>query len=749
MRKLMWFTIGLGIVCALFAYILPLRLMWAVAAVAAAGLAGSWLFSRRWKWLGRITLLCGGAMIGLWLFFGFQVFRVDPLIPVDGTQQQLTLTAADYGRPTDSGTRVDATASIGGQTVKIRAFVQNEIQIQPGDRLSGNFRLRLTFPDGTDGSSYHAAASVFFLAYQSGELGHIPTEARQFRYLPIHLRESIKGILGRAFSQDVYPFVVALLLGDTSQIDYELDTAFRISGIAHLVAVSGMHVAVLYGVIQMLAMRRRFLTALLTIPALLLFTAIAGFTPSITRASLMIGLMVLGQALNHEYDAPTALSFSCLVMLVANPFVITSVSFQLSVACVVGILIFSSPIQAWIEDKLPKFKPKSIPGRFVKSITVSVGVSLSSTVMVTPLCALYFGTVSTIGILTNLCTLWAANLLFYGIILTIPLYLIWAGLGQALGWILAWLARFVTGTAVLFSRLPLAAVYVESPFIMAWLFLLYMLLVVLLLQKHKKPLALGCWACLALCVALVLSWTVPRLSGTRLTVLDVGQGQAILIQNGGRTMLVDCGGDNDEDTADLVANTLLSQGIRRLDAVVVTHCDRDHAGGIPYLLTRIPTDHLLYPATETIPVCPGGNNPLAVSQDQMLTLGDCKVTVFAPPLLPDDNDNSLCVLVEGADLKILITGDRSDFGEFLLLQFHSLPDVDVLIAGHHGSGRSTSQALLDAVRPETVVISVSEDNGYDHPSQELLKRLELAGCSVLRTDRDGTVVLFGKQKALS
>ena len=129
-----------------------------------------------------------------------------------------------------------------------------------------------------------------------------------------------------------------------------------------------------------------------------------------------------------------------------------------------------------------------------------------------------------------------------------------------------------------------------------------------------------------------------------------------------------------------------------------------------------------------------------VDRDVKLTFDEAELTIFGPIYNGSSNENSLCVLFETENCAILVTGDRSDFGERMLLRSHDLPDVDLLIAGHHGSKYSTSQELLQAVTPETVIISAGADNRYGHPHPELLERLADFGCIVYRTDLQGTIL---------
>ena len=741
----MWFTIGFAAVCGICVYAMPSAPILPLFLICAVLFAFSWIASGKWKWLRCLGLAALGAMLSLWMFLGYQMLYLDPIRTFDGGTYTVQLTASDYSYSTDYGIGVDCTAKVAGKTVKVRAYLDDVDAVQPGDTLSGAFRLKMTTPGGEKESDYHAGSGIFLLAYQAGDILQESGDPSALRYYPVRLREQIRSILLRCFPEDVFPFIQALLLGDTSLISYELDTAFKVSGIRHIIAISGLHVSVFYGLVSIFTFKKRFLTALVCIPILLLFAAVAGFTPSVTRACIMIILMILAQAFNQTYDSPTALSFACLVMLIANPFVISSVSFQLSVASVAGILLFSSRINGWIISRFPRIKSRTLPGRLLHLISASLAVTLGAISLTTPLCAYYFGTISLISPLTNLLTLWAVNLVFNGVVLTVALSLLSLPFACLCGSVLAYLARYICATALLFSRFPLAAVYTASIYTLLWLIFCYILLAVFLFQRKKRPAILLCCAILGLCISLLASWSEPYLSETRLTVLDVGQGQSILLQSGGRTILIDCGGDNDESAANTAANTLLSQGVTELDAVILTHCDRDHAGGLPYLLTRVPADLLLLPpgtdeTTLRPSTDPNISRSVQVSETLVFTIGDCTVTIFAPPMVKDSNENSLCILYESNGCNILITGDRSSFGENFLLRENQLPDVDVLIAGHHGSKYSTSEELLAAVTPEIVIISVGESNYYGHPAPQLLERLSDFGCAVFRTDLSGTVI---------
>ena len=522
-----------------------------------------------------------------------------------------------------------------------------------------------------------------------------------------------------------------------------MDTALKVSGIRHIVAVSGLHISILFGVVFLVLRTRRWLLFFVSLPVLLFFAAVTGFSPSVTRACLMCGLMALGGAVKGEYDGLTSLSFAALCMLLWNPFVLLSVSFQLSIASVAGILLFAAPIAGWLQSRLGT---KSRRGKkLISWFSGSVSVSVSAVLFSTPISAYYFGSVSLVGVLTNLLTIWVIPFLFCGIAAVCLLTGLLPTLCCFLGTVLAWPIRYVLLVSGILSRIPFASVYTKSGYITAWLVLCYGLLVLFLaLGRRRGRLLFGIGA-VSLVGAILASVIIPKQDALRLHVLDVGEGQAILLQAGRENFLIDCGGSSDTKTADVVAQTLLSQGVFRLDGLVLTHSDRDHANGVENLLTRIKIDHFYFPdqgeskLVETLKN-DRTNAVTMINRDYEIPFGTGKILLLEPGNTKADNENCMCVLFESKECVILITGDRSRTGERALLQRYILPPVDILIAGHHGSGKSTSHELLQAVHPQTVIISVGT-NSYGHPSAELLQRLAEYNCTVYRTDQHGSVLV--------
>lgn len=732
MRRLVFWALGISLACGLWVYGGISAMVPALAIV--AGLL-SLLLSRLGK--KRLGALGFGLLLGLLCCVGWAQFRWQYANGLDDTLQQASIRICDYGEETTYGVAAQGRVTLEGRTWQVRVYLNGDSSLEPGMTVTGSFRIRSVAPGNPEENTYYTSRSSELLLYQKGEVS-IQESATTLRDFPAMVRQRLRALLENAFPEDTRGFAKALLLGDTAGLDYETDTALKTSGIRHIVAVSGLHVSIFFGALEMLTLRKRYLTALLGFPGLLLFAALMGFSPSVSRACVMVSLMLLARILDKEYDGPSALAFAVVVILFWNPGAIASVSFQLSVASVAGIYLFQPGIYKWLLAKFGVLRPKTLKTRFGHWVSGSVSVSLSATVLTTPLCAWYFGTVSLVAVVTNLLTLWMVSILFWGLCLTCLIGFLWPAGAFLLGWVLSWGFRYVLLVAKLLAKFPLAAVYTASPYIVAWLVFVYVLLGVFLLSQNRRPWVLGCCACIGLCLALLASWLEVSRDDVRITVLDVGQGQCILLQAEGRSFLVDCGGDSDTASAELAAHTLLSQGITKLDGLILTHCDRDHAGGVPYLLTQLEVALLIQPEDGTIQA---DVPTLYAREDLELTFETGCLQIFVPTFPGDSNESSLCVLLDTEKCDILITGDRSGFGERSLLHNHTLNTVDVLIAGHHGSKNSTCSELLEAVQPEIVCISAGQDNPYGHPADETLQRLAQFGCRVYRTDQFGTIII--------
>ena len=724
MRKLMWFSLGFSASCAACAYLLNQNFLW----LAAAGfaLAAVFLFLRK-KLLFYIALgLCLGS--GWYAFYDRYM-----LAPLQNLPEEICcrVTVADYPEYTEKETRAEVRLPWQGRSYRTQVTLNGRTDLKPGDRLEGTFRIRSRLREPSA-----AGRGRYLSAWSRGTVQKIPCDKVPVRFFAAKLRKEAENLIGTLFPEDSAGFAEALLLGDVSRLAYKDDLALRYSGLRHIAAVSGLHVSILCGLLMALMGKRRIPSALICPPLLLIFMSLSGYSPSAVRAGLMV-LLYLGALLfKREYDSLTALSAAALMMLVVRPDVICSVSFQLSFCCVLSILLLA-PVLSKKAEPVWKEQKNRLAGSVLHWAAGTLSVSIAAGLGAMPLCALYFGSVSLIGPLTNLLTLWAVPVIFCGILLSCGLGILWLPAGKLAGKIAAVLIRYVLGTARLLSRFPLASVFTASDGIAVWV-ILTAVLTVLYLIRRKNGWILTAVSAGVLVLAVGCSWLLPLRDQLRMTALDVGQGQCILLQSGGRNYLVDCGGSSDRKSGELAAQTLYSQGIFRLDGLILSHWDRDHVGGVPYLLAHLPADRI-YVNTEN-PTLPDLPECVTVQNVTRLSWSNAQMTLIPGEHGSSGNDSCICVLFQAADCDILITGDRSEAGELQLLSRTEIPDLEILAVGHHGSGSSSGKQFLEAVRPDCAVISVGKHNRYGHPDDAAVKRLEEAGCRIFRTDRDGTIL---------
>ena len=313
MRKLMWFAIGFAAACGIGAYLDPGTWLIPLLLTALFCTVGMW-YLMQWQKHCRIGIAVFlGLALGFGWFFVYDCLYLSGAKALDGKEAQAEIRVTDYSWETDYGTASDGEMVLDGKTYRVRFYLNENVTLLPGDRISGTFQFQTT--TGGEKTTFHRGEGIFLLVYQKGSSEYTFAEYLVNQDLPTFLRYSLTNLIEQLFPADTSPFAKALLLGDDTDLDYETETALKISGIRHVVAVSGLHVSVLFTMICFLSGKKRIVTALVGIPVLILFAAVVGFTPSVTRACAMQCMMMLAAALKRDYDPPTALSFAALVML--------------------------------------------------------------------------------------------------------------------------------------------------------------------------------------------------------------------------------------------------------------------------------------------------------------------------------------------------------------------------------------------------------------------------------------------------
>lgn len=764
MRKLASFALPFGVGIFLSAYLLPRTVQLAGAALCALIWVVCLLCWRRQREDKRLrpVLYTAGLAIALLWSWGYDMRTVYPAEQLAGTEETFVFQAADWSETGTYSVSVEARLlNPDGPDLGVLLYFypgdEKIPDIKPGDTLTCTVQLKLADTVGGEENGYYYSKGIFLTANAAAIPEVTPAENVPLKYWPALWRRAMGEHIAELFSDETAGLALALTTGDKSGLTGGFYTALKRCGLAHVVAVSGMHMSMVVMLAAMLVRRRRRkMMAIVSIPLVLAFMALTGFAPSVVRAGVMQILLLLGPALSREGDTVTSLSFALLLLLLQNPYAAMSVGLQLSFLSVAGILTITGRLNEKFFHrfllKKGKTKPRRLYNRAVRFLVGCVTMSIGAIAFTTPLTVYYFGTVSLISPLANLLTLWAVTALF---LLCLPA----AALGGVLpvaGKVLAALAepvswlfhRIVYGL----SSLPFASVSLETGrYILFWLLFVYAVIgACILFRKEKpKPIVPVCCCAIALAAALLFNALSLRGDGLAVTVLDVGQGQSILLATQSSTALVDCGGSGWEDPGDIAADYVQAMGKSTLDLLILTHYHSDHACGVPELMERLDVAALAVPDVEPDSALRAeilalaeekGTEVIFIEEDTTVELDSVSLTLYAPLGTGGGNEEGLSVLATQWDFDALITGDMNAAVERRLVKYGNLPDIELLVAGHHGSASSTSAELLEAVMPEYAVISVGY-NTYGHPAPETLDRLEQAGCTVWRTDLQGTITV--------
>lgn len=707
----------------------------------------------------KLLLVCLGLAVGfLWTgCYGF-LFR-DPAHALgDNEVREYTLEVTEYPEETEWGAVLNAKLSLAGTlNPKVSLYVgRDALSLRPGDIVTAHVKLSPSDFRHGEHIDYYQTLGIYLLGSVRGEIVLRERPAQlPIRYWPQWTANGVKDSIRQIFQEDVSGFLVALVTGDKSLLPTGLYAAFRRSGIAHIIAVSGLHISFLAAAISLLFKRRSPLSFLCVTLLIFFFAAAAGNSPSALRAAIMTTVILLAPLLGREDDKPTTLSAILVFFLLVRPYAVASVSLQLSFSSVAGIHLITTPLcHRWL-DRIPKWK--SVLGKLLRGIltwiATTLAVTLGALLFSIPISALVFHSVSLVGPLTNLLTLWAVSGTFMAGLLCALIGLISPMAAIVPARLTAWPARLVIWVAETISHLPFASLSLGSVYLIGWFLAAYFILLLWLFgRKETRPLIPLSVIGITLCAALLLNVLPSHAGALTVAALDVGQGASTLLYSKGHAVLVDCGGNAGDDPGDIAADYLQSLGTSRLDALILTHYHSDHAGGVPELLSRIKVSMLILPdVTPEEPLRQEilllakkyGCDVQLLKQDAHVTFGDASLEIYEPLGSGGANEEGLSVLCTAGDFDALITGDMNDVVERRLVKYKTLPDIELLMVGHHGSRTSTSEELLLATTPEIAVIS-SGYNTYGHPAPEALERLGAAGCEIYRTDQMGNITFTVK-----
>lgn len=691
--------------------------------------------------------------VGVLYAMGWSIRTLDPVLELDGIEVTACARAVDVPREKNGCRTLEIVLDLPGRP-KFTALVYDFDGVVPdlraGDRLSGSFQLRRA--DRLRGERYEGYLSrgILMLAYPKGEL--TVSEHTDLFCLPGRLAQAVEKQAQVLFSGETGAFETALLTGRKEALyaDAALNRAVAHAGIAHAVAVSGMHVSFVVGLALALCGTGR--AAILGIPSVIVFVLMMGMTPSVVRAGILYLTVLTAPLLRRESDGITSLLLALALILLLNPAAAASVGLQLSFGAMAGILLLSEPIRRAMSVR----RPKNRWLRRVRSGALNItAATLGASAGTIPLAAIHFGYIAPYSLLTNLLTYAVITLAFCLGYLACILSALCPPLGAAAAAVVTVCVRYVLWCAKAVAALPGSVLYTENPLFVQWmLFTALLFAAAWIFGKPGKFRAVfpASLAVLALCACcLMVNLAAPCLS-PRITVLDVGQGQCVLLMAQGRTVVIDCGsGGTLESAGERAGEYLRARGVKRIDALVLTHLHADHANGARELLETVQADRLILAADLDdsdglrddilAAAAERGTQLCLIEEDMRLEAGQIALTILSPLGTGNANERGLVIRGSIGSFDVLVTGDIGSSTERELVHSFDLQGIELLIAGHHGSAGSSSLELMEAVRPESAVISVGY-NSFGHPTAEAIERLTGFDARLYRTDLNGNVTFY-------
>ena len=547
----------------------------------------------------------------------------------------------------------------------------------------------------------------------------------------------------------------ALLTGDKSAMDEDIRSLYQENGIAHILAVSGLHLSILgLGVYELLRHFGRSKAASGSVAALLIISygILTGCSGSALRAVLMLLLRFLAAAVGRSYDMLTAMAAAALFLLWKEPFMLFGAGFQLSFLAVLAIGLC---------HVLPAPKHPLLEGLWL---------SFYLQLLTLPVILFHYFRFPLYGIFLNLIVLPLMGCVIYSGVFGVGLF----ALSEKLATIAVggghWILRLYTLLCTHFAALPYSSLLLGRPS-MHSILLYYTALGVVtwaFAERHAAERS-GLAACRLPLPCIVLPLLLSMLclpakqpQGLEITTLDVGQGDGFILRNQGLVMSVDGGSTSDQRLGENVLVPYLeSQGIGHIDLALITHCDADHYSGIRYLLeeeSKMTIGELLLPRVAMQDARYDALRDAAAARDvriryfgqgDCIDLGEVEIRGYYPAgteRLEAANDHSIGMLLRAPDFQMLFTGDMDEDCERQMLAAlweanAGYPKIDVLKAGHHGSHTSSSEALLAALRPDYAILSYGVGNDYGHPHAETRERLRRYDVKMLETGVMGEIRL--------
>lgn len=569
------------------------------------------------------------------------------------------------------------------------------------------------------------------------------------------IRQRIDQIYKSIYTKETAAFLKGLTLGDKSDIEKDVITAFKYSGVSHVLAVSGMHLAFLTGIIWALLSAVQvnlYVRSIIQLIVIWSFAAVTQFSPSCCRAAIMLSIYHIGILKNKESDSYTALSVAVALCCLPCPYSVLNPSLMLSGSSTFGILLLSRKISSAFSLRCKRF---SLLEKLYNILKNSICMSIAATIFTMPVLIFFFQSISLSSPITNALIIIPIEIMFT--LALISLVFCWiTPLHPIFSFCMQQMYNYGCSVTRLIEKFPTGMMYFTDWRFWVFFILLVVILVAIFLLSFRFEYfpknGVAILLVLVLYGGLLASFYIPK-NEVNVYFVSAGQGNTTLITANGSAVLIDCGGSG--LGARSLEKTLMKAGVRNIEAMYFTHLDKDHIVYAPDLVKRYQPKKIVVPERSTYSE-DGGKllytaRSCGVQVDEVVynqnehILDKATLEIFAEHAgisSVDENENSLVYRLTFGKTRVLFMGDLTSEGEEYLLMLKKDLQSDIIEIGHHGSATSSSEELLSASGAKYAVISVGKNNSYNLPSKKVLRRLNTMGFEIFRTDLDGTVAVI-------
>ncbi|MBR6033714.1 MAG: DNA internalization-related competence protein ComEC/Rec2 [Clostridia bacterium] len=673
---------------------------------------------------------------------------------------------------------IDNLQNLGNVTFKLYVKKNEKTKrLEYGDKINiTKGTIELSEParnyGGFSEENYFKSKKIFGKIYANKEDIEIVAKTRltidKFGY---YARESIKKNIRKYIPEENAKILIAVLEGEKSELANNTIEEFRKSNLIHILCISGAHISFLVmginKITEFLGRNKRLKISILTVFMLI---CIIGFSASTLRACIMAIIALTGKLFFKKSDSINAISISFIFLFLYNPFIIHDLGFLLSYAGTIGIISFACILKKKNKTIYTKEKGHTLILKVKQYCYKTLVTTASAQIMLMPIIAYFYNTFSLIVLVTNLIAAPLFEIILYsGYTFLILSYIFRPGCILIKGILNACISAF-TGIAKISSDLPISQINIARPnyifLIIYYIFAASVLVcfkrnipinfekfIKIIKNNYKKLITFAC------CIVLVTTIVYTSPSDFCIYFVDVGQGDCTLIKTThNKTIMIDSGGTENLEEYDVgkqvVVPYLLARGITKLDYILISHFHADHCNGFISVMNTLKIGTILIAKQDTptkefcefIKVAKEKNIKIEyIKQEQKINLDtETNLEILYIGQGTDNlNNTSVIARINYYNFSILFTGDAEKEEEAELLKKYNAQEIkaNILKIGHHGAKTSSTQAFLNAVKPQIALIGVGKKNNFGHPNEETIKRLENLNTKIYRTDQVGEITI--------